>query len=179
MDDIELDRALKSALSVSPSPEFVARVRQGIAQSQPAPVFGGWLKTAAVSVPAIAVVGVIVITSRTTETDPALPILRSRAMAGFTAEPSVTRPGFVAVSAPAGSSDSAELTSRPRRTSLPEVLIDHEQVRAIHDLAVAARERRFEVIFSNRPPSDPVMTTDLSVAPLDIEPLNSPDHVNN
>ena len=41
MDDVELDRALNTALSVSPSPEFVARVRTAIAQEPAA----GWAIT--------------------------------------------------------------------------------------------------------------------------------------
>lgn len=47
MDDLELDRELDGALAVTPSPEFVARVRTKIAEA-PRPSFtAGWLKPAA------------------------------------------------------------------------------------------------------------------------------------
>ena len=44
MNDDVLDRALREALDVAPSPDFVARVRTRIA-SEPAPrgVFSGWM----------------------------------------------------------------------------------------------------------------------------------------
>jgi hypothetical protein len=174
MDDTELDRTLKSALSVSPSPEFVAHVRQRIAESQAAPFSGGWLKIAAASVSGIAIVTAIGFRSSVIEISPALPSLDSRAIASYAEEPSLPQPALHRVSA----------QSRPghpqqRASSFSEVLIDPAQLRAIHDLVVAARERRFEVIFSDRPPSAPLSTTDLAVAPLEIVPLNSPVHVNN
>jgi hypothetical protein len=43
MDDAELDRALKAALSVSPSPEFVAKVRTAIREEPAGWTFTRWL----------------------------------------------------------------------------------------------------------------------------------------
>ena len=56
MDDTELDRALKSALSVSPSPEFVARVRQSIRAQKPGSAGLNWLVPASVALAVIVAV---------------------------------------------------------------------------------------------------------------------------
>jgi hypothetical protein len=50
MDDAELQRELNDALSVSPSPEFVARVRMRIAQPTRSPMPFGWRVLAVVAV---------------------------------------------------------------------------------------------------------------------------------
>jgi hypothetical protein len=48
MDDLELERTLREALSEAPSPEFVARVRTTIAEAPRPSIVAGWLKPAAV-----------------------------------------------------------------------------------------------------------------------------------
>ena len=59
MDDLDFDRELQNALAITPSPEFVARVRAKIADAPPPSMFAGWLKPAA-AVACVAVVAIAI-----------------------------------------------------------------------------------------------------------------------
>src|SRR5688572_31240469 len=47
MDDLDLDRELRAAMTALPSAEFVARVRAKVADAPPPSIVPGWLKPAA------------------------------------------------------------------------------------------------------------------------------------
>ena len=61
---------------------------------------------------------------------------------------------------------------------MPEVIVDPEDVRAFQQLITSTRERRFEATFDSTPPSTAWAMTELSVAPIVIEPLE-PSVANN
>ncbi|RPI52341.1 MAG: hypothetical protein EHM55_16720 [Acidobacteria bacterium] len=69
----------------------------------------------------------------------------------------------------------------PRRSEppLPEVLVAADDVRAFNDLLVSVRERRFEATFDDTPVATPWATTHLTLAPINIEPLDQPATNNN
>src|SRR5688572_25270878 len=59
MDDLEIDRTLRAALSEDPSPDFVARVRTTLADApRPSPFAGVWKPVVAVA--CVAVVAVVI-----------------------------------------------------------------------------------------------------------------------
>jgi hypothetical protein len=172
MDDTELDRALKSALSVSPSPEFVARVRQRIVEREPNPIFGGWLKPAVLAM----AVGVLMIitTFKASPTEPVttIPTIASSGIVDIAEAPTIH---FTSVTSPR----IAALTNPERPTTLTQVVVAADDVRAFREFVASARERRFEIAFDDTPSVTSWMTTELTVEPLTIEPLLEPAAINN
>ena len=59
-------------------------------------------------------------------------------------------------------------------SGMPPVIISADDVRAFQELIASAQERRFEATFDETPPSTPWAMSELTVAPLTIEPLNPP-----
>ena len=188
MDDLDLDRALEKAFAVTPSPEFVARVRTKISAAPPPSAFPGWLKPAAAigCVVALAIAAGLTRQSETPSearaglkpgtTDVSLaptivvPTLRS---ANPIVVPTFRSAGPGPVAAPARAS---VLVAEP---SLPEVIVAAEDVEAFRQFVTAARERRFSASFDKTPDSTPWVITDLSVSPNTIEPLESAPAHNN
>lgn len=174
MDDAELDRALNAALSVSPSPEFVARVRSKIAQPDSVPFFTGWIKPIAVAVSLGALVLAVAYRQTPIETVHSVTTLSGRPFAAVVDPPRVTQSHLVA-SPPTFAS--VELSSS--QPKMPEVIIAPDSRHALMELLENARERRFEATFDETPPSAPWAMNDLSVEPLVIEPLDPPTANNN
>jgi hypothetical protein len=172
MDDADLDRSLKAALAVSPSPEFVARVRSKIAQAEPAPVFG-WLKPVVVAV-CLAATAIAVISRPTPiEISSRVRTVASRQIVNAGQAPYITssRP----VSPPVLPNSATPHLER----EVPEVLIAADSRLAFQQFIESAVERRFEATFDETPVSTPWTMTELTVAPLTIEPLNPPAADNN
>jgi hypothetical protein len=148
----DVDRALKAALSVSPSADFEARVRQRIEADRP-PRAGhhGWLAAAASLVIAAGVlyalnrtpVGVIGPPAPQIVERAAPPVEAPRPDAPLhrdTIEPQPTRTVRVARHAP--------------RTEEPEVLVRGDQMEAVRRLVRAINEGRLEV--PAEPPQGPL-----------------------
>jgi hypothetical protein len=173
MDDAELDRALNDALSVSPSPEFVARVRMTIAQAEAAPTPIGWLKPAAVAVSIAAIAAVLVLGPAQIEIADDIDVLGSRPISN------VARAPVVGASPLRLSSASDVLKREPVSSAMPAVLISSDAARAFQELVASARDRRFEASFDETPPSTAWALSELTVAPLSIEPLVEPPAINN
>jgi hypothetical protein len=79
MDDAELDRALNATLSVSPSPEFVARVRRAIADEPVASPVGRWLVPACALAVLMTAVGLMTFVFRPTVPAEVPPEIAARA----------------------------------------------------------------------------------------------------
>lgn len=170
MDDADLDRSLKAALAVSPSPEFVARVRSKIAQAEPAPVFG-WLKPVVVTVCLTATAIAIILRPTPIEISPRVKTVASRQIVNAGQAPHITSSRPV--------SPSVFPNSATPHREVPEVLIAPDSRLAFQQFIESAVERRFEATFDETPVSTPWTMTELTVAPLTIEPLNPPAADNN
>ena len=173
MDDTELDRALKSALSVSPSPEFVARVRQAIAESDPPPLFAAWVKPAVLVTSIVAIAALVTFKSRPVDQGDSLSMLTSNAITAIATMPTAVSSDITIRPVPGVERETA------RERSVPEVLISTADVLAFDEFVAGARQRRFEATFDGTPPETVRMTTELTVPPLTIEPLVEPAAVNN
>ncbi len=165
MDDAELQRALNDALSVSPSPDFAARVRMKIAQAEGSPMPVGWLMPAAVAVSIAAIAAIIVLRPGAIEPTRGVDILGSRPIGAVAQAPVV---GAVPTL------DSPRGSIRSESTKMPEVLIAPDNREGLLQLLDGVRERRFEATFDETPASTPWAMSELIVAPLIIEPLDPP-----
>ena len=180
LGESEIDRDLARLLSIAPSPEFTARVRQriGDARAPRQARLGWWI---AVAAPA-AIALILVATSRIWRVDEAP---RDARIAVDTALPSdVTVPEVRTVAAPA--SRAVQRPAKPPRvaaiaaakgaaaTALPEVLVSRDQLRAIARLQQLMVDG--QLTEDNLPPvgSAPDAMTEIQFAPLTIVPLTLP-----
>jgi hypothetical protein len=175
MDDAELQRALNDALSVSPSPHFVARVRTKIALAETAPLALQWFKVAAVAVSFAAIALFVVLRPGHIDVADANGILGSRPIAAAVLAPLVRPSRLLHSSMLANNARSF----RAESSEMTEVLIDTDGRQALIDLMHSAVERRFEATFDETPTSRPWLMSELAIAPLTIEPLNPPAAENN
>jgi hypothetical protein len=167
-----IDRQIQQALGVDPSPEFLARVRQRIAD-EPSPRsavgFAVWT-TAAFGVIALAAA---VVTLSVVRSQPrAVPgaghamILTSRQLAA----------GVAAVVVPAPPARHA-VAARPVRAPLaigpsaPKVLISAAESRAIRSLIAGVRDGRID---PRSLPVDPPPASDIIIPPIVIAPISAP-----
>jgi len=170
MDDAELQQALNDALSVSPSPDFAARVRMKIAAAETSPMPVGWLLPAAVAVSIAAIAFVVVSRPGAIEPTSGVEVLGSRPIAALAQPPAM---GAV----PTLHSPSGANTARPIYSEwqeMPEVIIAPDNREGLLQLLNGVRERRFEATFDETPASTPWALSELTVAPLIIEPLEPP-----
>lgn len=172
MDDLDIDRAVQEALSASPSPAFVARVRTTIAQSPRPSIAAGWLKPAAAV--ACAVVVAMAVGLPRQENPPVKAGLKPSTTY---VQPSTTyvQPGTASVVVPTfppvhlrsgGPAVALAKAGRSAPEPLPEVIIAAEDVEALLQFVSGARDRRFVASFDETPASTPWVMTDLSVAPI-------------
>ena len=190
MDDLDLDRELHRALQVTPSPEFVARVRTKIAEAPPPSVWAE-MRNPATAVACAVVVVVAVglwqrdarlkpsptsMASSPTVVSPATEMLQvaadrnvSTTNADRTTEPTATTP---AVSR-AADVRTAKASTAPSvvEPPLPEVILAAADVKALHQFVASATERRFLASFEEPPASTPWVMNDLSITPITVEPL--------
>ena len=182
MDDAELDRTLTDALSVTPSPHFVACVRMRIADTQTAPAVLRWrgrstaltLRLAAVAASSAAVFLVLALRSVPIQPAGGIEALESRSMVGVPQAPIVASALSLDSSRPSISAATVGMESR----EIPEVLIDADTRQGLLQLLYSVRERRFEATFDQTPPT-PWAMSELTIAPLTIEPLDPPAANNN
>lgn len=184
MDDLELDRTLREALSEAPSPEFVARVRTTIAEAPRPSIVAGWLKPAA----AVACAALLAIAVALPRQDAQLklsptertlsPTERALRPADIALRPAPVAPAST-VAVPAFKSATSATPPAPARIAipnespLPEVIIAADDVQALHQLVTSASERRFLASFDETPASTPWVISELGVPPIIIEPLDT------
>ena len=180
LDQSRIDRELTELLSIAPSPEFAARVRQRI-RDERAPHLVRWRWWIGLAVPA-AIVLVVMATSRSWQVAEAPRQLRAAVDTTLPSEatPAPGRPAGVPARHTAGSvAQRPHLTSvtaarRQAATPQPEVLVSRDQLRAI------ARFREMivsgELTEKNLPPAGnaPDTLTEISLPPLVIAPLILP-----
>lgn len=171
----DVDRELKAALSVSPSPDFEARVRQRVEADRPSrwPAHYGWLAAAA---SLVLVAGVFYALNRTpalvtgtpvpqvvehTAPRTVIPVRETPARKNTTEPPRIqtVRASLGYLPAP--------------RTAEPEVLVSPDQMDAVRRLVRAVNEGRVEA--PAEPPPGPMETpAELEVAPVEIKPIPLP-----
>lgn len=159
MEDLELERELQAALSVSPSPDYVARVRAKIAQAPPPSPFVGWLKPAAAI--ACAVVLTIAATLLREDTRPQIAPTKAGLKPSTTNLSSTTNTPSVATVTPsptpvAPTLRSARLAAPAQSRAsavepLPEVIIAPGDVEALRQFVTSASEVRFTASFDQTP----------------------------
>lgn len=185
MDDIEIDRTLRATLSAEPSPEFVARVRTTLVEAPRPSIVAGWVKPAAVVACAAAVM-IAVWAPRENEVAPATAGLKPSATYGPSA-PYVparitTVPPHISLVVPTFSSAKTK-PARARAVAteppLPEVMIASGDVEALRQLLVSLNEHTFVASFDETPVSTPWVMTNLSVAPIGGDLLDSAPAHNN
>jgi hypothetical protein len=169
--DADLDREIEAALAVDPSPWLIARVRARVA-SQPIRRTIPW-RWAIGSMCAAATAIAIVTGARDEEIARLKPSPTAMPSPTVVVSPSEVVSPTVPKTAPSMRSAVSESRSLVDDPSIPEVIIDPEDVKAFQQLIVSTSERRFEASFDATPPETAWVTTELSVAPIVIEPLES------
>ena len=167
--DQDVDRELKAALSVSPSPEFEARVLQrvGTDRSSRWPAHYGWFAAAASLVIAA---GVFYAMNRTAVVvvPAAAPKIVER-----TAPPAIMPPPEAPVRKSATAPPRVETVRAARRAPRagePEVLVPLNQMEAVRRLIRAVNEGRIEVP-AEPPPGPMAPPPAVTVTPVVIEPI--------
>lgn len=190
-DESPIDRELRRALDVTPSPEFAARVRMRIA-SEPAstPWFRPRLVMAGVSVAVAVVVGVLVVPREQPSQQSANVALSSRppvalSPAGFgTVALNPAGPDSVALSPTGrdsvarGPSGSPAAALHPVPLSEPEVLVSPAEMRGLLRLIALANLEDPSLESLLAAPTDPtpisaIEPDEIVIAPITIEPLAS------
>jgi hypothetical protein len=187
MDDLDLDRELRHALQVTPSPEFVARVRASIAEAPRPSIFASALRpTLAIVCAAVLAVAVGMwrqdarlkpspTETRPAELSPAETAHTEAAPGGMlTAPPKPelrARQTFPASRAPAAPA--------PVEPTVPEVIIPPGDIEALQQFMASATELRFVASFEETPVPTPWVVTELTIPPLTITPLDPEPSMNN
>ncbi len=183
MDDVDLDRELHDALAVSPSPEFVARVREKIADAPAPSMLAGWLKPAAALACAVVLAIAIGLPREEAGREP----VKAGLKPSTTNIPPSTTQGAVAPTVVVPTLRSAErivapatsATAKTAEPPLPEVIIAPDDVEGLQQFVAGARQLRFVASFDETPASTPWVITDLSVSPVSTEPSDlAPAHNN-
>lgn len=166
MDDLDIDRELRHALQVTPSPEFVARVRIKIADAPRPSIWVGVLQPAA----AVASVAVVVIAAvmwkggahlqpsskeiLVTMADVKVSTTNSASTTNANRTPGPTKmtPAIVApVVRPSDVDEPGSAHTVIAEPPLPEVIIAQDDIRALHEFVNATNELRFVASFDVTP----------------------------
>lgn len=172
LSEQDVNRELKAALSVSPSPDFEARVLQRVEADRPSqwPSHYGWLAAAA---SLILVASVFFALNRTSSVvaEPPAPQIVERAA------PPVEMPRHEAPAATNTSEPPRVETVRAARTPTrtpptaePEVLVPPNQMEAVRRLVRAVNEGRLEAP-TELPQGPMAAPSAIGVAPVVIEPI--------
>ena len=175
-----IDGALNEAASVRPTPEFVARLREtvdGAPRSMPA----AWLRPAGIAV-AVAIVAVFAAGRFTQQRVVHDAIVSAPERVAIGTPPGSTLPGPPATAAPAARPDARLARRRPAVAARieahpPQVLVPIRQREAVGRLFDSLRAGRPEVVsalMSLRAAGGVADVKDLTIAPIQIEPLVVP-----
>jgi hypothetical protein len=178
LSEQDVDRELKAALSLSPSPDFEARVLRRVEADRPsyAASHYGWFDAAASLVLAAGVFYAMNRTSVAVVPVPApsavVPVPAPQ-IHEHTAPPAIVAPPAAPVRKSAGAPPRVETVRVARhapRPAEPEVLVPLNQMEAVRRLVRAVNEGRIEV--PAEPPQGPMAPLPLvTVAPVVIEPI--------
>ena len=167
----DVDRELKAALSVSPSPDFEARVRQRVEADRQSrwPTHYGWFAGAAAA-SIVVLVGVFYALNRTPGViapTVAPQVVEHTAPRVLSPRPDAPAPR-VAIRPPRV--DTVRASRSAPRTLAPEVIVPLNQMEAVRRLVRAVNEGRVEL------PAEPAQgplppPAQLDVAPLVVEPI--------
>lgn len=178
-DETTVDAELRRALSVEPSPDFAARVRQHIAADT---VSGGsgrgqswaWLSAAAAGVLATVVMG----TSVLLRPAPERPLIESRSLALSLEAPAVV--DAVCASCPRLEAVTSAVTTAPAAAPrvpageappVPEVLIPSEEIRAFRAFVAQLYAGTITAAVPPLEPDVDLNTTFVSTQPIVIQPI--------
>lgn len=178
LTDSALDREVQAALTVDPSPEFLARVRMRVA-SEPAPAAWtlSWAVLAGGAAVATLVVAVVVSNAgRSGNVEPHDDTPTNLRGAATVAAPAPVAPRVVRQ--PASERPLRVVRAEPPRAAadappFPEVLISTDEVRAYEAFVAAVQQRRIPpmpAIEENRPTTSTGLP-DIDIAPLVLAPL--------
>jgi hypothetical protein len=172
--DQDVDRELKAALSVSPSPDFEARVLRRVEADRPSQwrTHYGWLAAAASLVIAA---GIFYAWNRPSVV--VAPVAAPRIVEQTAPAPVVPPPGVPVRKSPSVTPRPATVAGARRapRTGEPEVLVPVNQMEAVRRLVRAVNEGRLEVPApppqGPMPPPPAVIVTPVVVEPIPLSPL--------
>jgi hypothetical protein len=170
--DQDVDRELKAALSVSPSPDFEARVLRRVEADRPSrwPAHYGWLATAASLVIAAGVFYALNRTSVVVTPVAAPKIVEHTAPARVTPQPEVPARKSPGAPARVETVRLARHASQAPRSFAPEVLVPVNQMEAVRRLVRAVNEGRIEM--PAEPPQGPMAPPPaVTVMPVAVEPI--------
>ena len=168
-EDSALDRELQALLSVSPSPEFVARVQTSVSEQRPArSLYAWWFAGSLVAAAAAIIVAISMSTpndSENTDTVPRLAVHADRDI----------EPPLVPSSPLAKQPDrqaTSNLLARASRTSQPVVMVWHEDAEGLDELIKGVVERRFEIVGEGGIlPRDTSQVSSADMAPIVFQPI--------
>ena len=178
LSEHDIDRELKAALSVSPSPDFAARVLQRVEDDRPSSwaTRYGWLAAAAAVVIAA---GVFYALPRTPSAPPPAPqVAEQTAPRAPMAQPDIRVP--IPVEAPARTSTPASevprvavvrAASRAPRVAEPEVLVPVNQMEAVRRLVREVNAGRLIEPPAEILPGPMAPPATLGVAPVVVDPI--------
>lgn len=175
MDDLKIgdgamdvDRELRRALAVTPSPEFVARVRTKIADAPRPSMVSGWVRPAIAVACAVTVVMAIA-THDNTSTITAPGITTVAVSTAYHALSSTPFQSPSAVVVPTLRSAKAGNAEPP----FPEVIINQADVEALQQFIASVNRDEFRASFDETPRPTPWITAELSASPLTTAPLHN------
>jgi hypothetical protein len=174
MDDLEIDRTLRAALSEDPSPDFVARVRTSIIEApRPSLFAGSWMPVAGV---VCVVVMITVWLPRENVPDQASATYLPSAM--YSPRAPYLPPAVTPVSRLSSVVVPSFSSAKPD-PQLPEVIIAADDVEAVRQFVSGARDRRFVATFEETYTPTAWAMSDLAITPITVEPLDSTQSHNN
>jgi hypothetical protein len=161
----DVDRELKSALTVDPSPDFEARVlrRVGSDRPSPRPAYFAWLAAAASVIIAAGMFSVVRRTPAVVEPQPT-PQTAVNPAPALSRLPMAAPPKPTLRPQPQRTETIRASRSAPRSTE-PEVIVPADRLDAVRRLVRAVNEGRLE------PPTEPLQEPSLSPAPVNVSPL--------
>jgi len=165
--DSALDRELRRALDVEPSPEFVARVRMRVAKetmSSPGWALRWQYVAAACAVAATAAIVMMAGTQR-----PAAPAtIASRSVT----RPPASAPAVIAQSAPSYVVSGFSRTTPAPDVVHPEVIVSVDEQRALRRFIIAARQNRVPAMPSAADSNESSLEVPaIEIAPIKFDPL--------
>ena len=172
---IDIDCELRRALAVTPSPEFVARVRTKIAEAPRPSMVSGWMKPAIAVASAATVVIAIAMQDNTPTTinAPGTTTAVSTAYRALTTIP-FQSPSVVVVPPFSPQQRSGESAKRADvEPSMPEVIVNQADVAAFQQFVASVNRDEFRASFDETPKPTPWMAAELSASPLETAPLHN------
>jgi hypothetical protein len=162
MDDLEIDRTLRAALSEDPSPDFVARVRTTLAEAPRPSLFAGvWKPVAAVACVAVVAVAIGMRQDARLKPSPTrLAPVTADLKASTTTESRAIAP-FRAAKAKARPSAKAPIATASDEPPMPKVLVAQKDLEALREFIASANEVRFTASFDETPAPTPWLITEL------------------